>query len=319
MLTIHFINVWDGDAILFESRTGGRCFRMLVDTGSDLIPRVSGLRRNTALEYLQKQGVHTLDLVVITHLHMDHFGDLLEIADHTRIGNIYAPYIPQVREKAVFQACGDPVTDKSLDGLCQCLNRWGLTLDRIRSRQECQILQVSESMEDLELLPGLWGDIIVTDPAKKRNQNAVYDKIICGEDVSYEMMYWASKMRNPGSLRMRLTYAGRKIVLGADCFGALWEKDAAPCHILKVPHHGDRKALTEKLIAGLRPSFAVISCGSEYIERKDRPSAGTIALLKQCGTQIYYTDAFAPEDEEPVIHDAVVMEIREDGRIHVSA
>ena len=319
MLTIHFINVWDGDAILFESHTGNRCFRMLVDTGNALIPRGSGLRRVTALEYLKQHKIHTLDLVVITHLHMDHFGDLQEIAKQIEIRNLYAPYIPGAAERAYIQPCGDPVLDKSMDGLCECLNLWVSTLGYIRDKQDCRIRQIFETRKNMELLPGLLGDIIVTDSAQKQAQNAVYDKILRQEEVSFQMMYWASKMRNPGSLRMNMTYAGRKIVMGADCFGALWEQEAAPCDIFKVPHHGDRKALTEKLAAGLHPSYAVISCGSEYIERKDRPSAGTISLLKQYGAQVYYTDAFAPEDEEPVIHDAIIMEIREDGTIHVSA
>lgn len=370
MLTIHFINVWDGDAILFERRTGRRVFRMLVDTGNDQIPRISGLRRVTALEYLQKHGIRELDLVVITHLHVDHFSDLEEIARHIRIRKLYSPYIPEnyiTGEDAVpvsnvngddvssgsgdgiladkdsaapghassdwsagayaagggnavrtRRFSGDPMVDKSLDGLYKCLDQWVRCIRILSREQDCVLRQTADGAAGLELLPGLAGDLILTDSAKTQAQNAVYDRILRGEEVSFDDMYWASKYRNPGSMRMRLSYCGRQIVMGADCFGALWERDAVPCDILKVPHHGDRKALTETLTAGLHPSYAVISCGSEYIMRKDRPSADTISLLKRYGAQVYYTDAFAPAGEEPVIHEAVVMEIREDGTIHVS-
>jgi len=61
--TVHFINVGQGDAILVEAGDAD----ILVDGG----PGGSGL-----LTYLAGQDVPDIDLLVLTHSHLDHFGGL---------------------------------------------------------------------------------------------------------------------------------------------------------------------------------------------------------------------------------------------------
>ena len=131
------------------------------------------------------------------------------------------------------------------------------------------------------------------------------------------MVWWSSKFRNPGSLRTRLTYAGRRIELAADCYGAAWEASVAweACDILKVPHHGDAKALTPLLVQKLRPAHAVISCSAEYIPRKDRPSLQAVRLLEAAGARVWFTDSFAPPDQAPAHWAAVKFGVTEDGTI----
>ena len=79
MLELHFINVADGDAVLIEEHGEGAPFRMMVDTGR----RDEGVRpgspRRTAAEYLRELGISHIDVLVVTHLHTDHFGDLPEL------------------------------------------------------------------------------------------------------------------------------------------------------------------------------------------------------------------------------------------------
>lgn len=67
-LTVHFIDVGQGDSILI--RAGGRS--MLVDGGrSDAGPKLSS--------YLKSQSVQTIDVLVSTHPHADHIGGLSTI------------------------------------------------------------------------------------------------------------------------------------------------------------------------------------------------------------------------------------------------
>ena len=78
MLLVDFINVGYGDAILLrETETP---FAMLVDCGDARIgrSRPDG-RRITAADYLRREGIRELDLLVLTHLHLDHAGGLTHL------------------------------------------------------------------------------------------------------------------------------------------------------------------------------------------------------------------------------------------------
>ena len=148
-------------------------------------------------------------------------------------------------------------------------------------------------------------------------QKRAWDSMFRGEMIPDAEKAAVSRVRNPASLIFRAEYAGRKLALGADCFGALWEGwDNAPCDLLKVPHHGDRKAMTQALADALRPVHAVVSCGETYIPRKDRPSADTAAMLRKAGTQVWYTGAFAGDPFSPARHwPWIAFQIEKNGRL----
>ena len=145
-----------------------------------------------------------------------------------------------------------------------------------------------------------------------------YLELLENQPLPPGLKYWASKSRNPNSLRLRLTYAGRRIELAGDCYGQVWEgEELAPCDILKVPHHGDRLSLTPLLVEKLRPAHAVISCGAEYIPRKDRPSRQAAELLEARGARVWMTDAFSAPWHPPGWQRAILFQIHEDGTIQV--
>ena len=67
-VTVHFINVGQGDAIFVDTPT----LDMLVDGGS----RAAG---ETVVDYLQELNVTRIDIVVATHPHADHIGGLITV------------------------------------------------------------------------------------------------------------------------------------------------------------------------------------------------------------------------------------------------
>jgi beta-lactamase superfamily II metal-dependent hydrolase len=76
MLTVHFIDVGQGDAIL-------------IDKGDTDILVDGGPTSANALAYLQGQGVDDIDLLVATHPHADHIGGLADVLAQYEVSEIW--------------------------------------------------------------------------------------------------------------------------------------------------------------------------------------------------------------------------------------
>ena len=77
-LTVHFIDVGQGDSILVQTPEGNT---MLIDGG----PKSSG---SSLVSYLKNQGIGKIDLIVSTHPHEDHIGGLVSVINNFEVGNI---------------------------------------------------------------------------------------------------------------------------------------------------------------------------------------------------------------------------------------
>ena len=310
MLRLRFLNVGDGDAIFVEEMAGPRRFRMLVDTGPADVAPAPGSQRITAAEYLKSMGVTWLDTLVITHLHTDHFGGLGAVMDTVDIGTVYSGFFPA----GMGRALAKPQDSKSIRGLTECLNLWSEYTAALERKGTC-LCPITRQWEEIVLTQGLRAVFYGPPAAPWTMQNRVWQAMLRGEEPSGELKYCTAKLRNPCSLRLALLYAGRRIELPGDCYGAVWEDQAQKSDLLKVPHHGDPKALTKTLLSRMDPEWAVISCGEDYIPRKDRPSRRTLELLKDQGTRVWFTDAYAPAGGVPARHRSVDFFIYEDGSV----
>jgi competence protein ComEC len=97
MLLIDFINVGYGDAVLIREDPGGSApFSMLVDCGDiDTGTYYEGSRRISALEFLRGEGVKRLDLLVLSHIHLDHVGGFLSLCRTLEIGELWVNCLPE--------------------------------------------------------------------------------------------------------------------------------------------------------------------------------------------------------------------------------
>lgn len=77
-LTVKVLDIGQGDAILI--RAAGQT--VLVDTG-DIE------HRDKIVAYLKKEGISTIDKVIITHPHADHLGGMPGILENFKVGQIY--------------------------------------------------------------------------------------------------------------------------------------------------------------------------------------------------------------------------------------
>ncbi len=160
----------------------------------------------------------------------------------------------------------------------------------------------------LQLTPDLKMDILCGEPALYRRQREVYDAAYAGERNGYDLIRWAKSM-NVCSLRQRLYYHGREIVLGGDAYAHVWETvNLTPCDILKVPHHGSLASTSRKLLEHLRPKTAVVTVAARRPD--ERPHPYIVSLLREYAEEVYFTDAVEiPGLVEPEFHRSVHLEV----------
>lgn len=77
-LTVKVLDIGQGDSILI--RVAGQT--VLVDTGD-----IS--TRDKMIAYIKKEGITTIDKVIITHPHADHLGGMPGILENFKVGQIY--------------------------------------------------------------------------------------------------------------------------------------------------------------------------------------------------------------------------------------
>lgn len=151
-LTVHFIDVGQGDSILLEY--DGKT--MLVDAGE----RDKGTEVS---EYLREQSISSIDYVVATHPHSDHIGGMDEVLNSFQVGH--------------FIDSGFPHTSKTYENMLTTINEKNIPFE------------VAKKGEKIELDPAV--DIEVLNPeseySDELNENSVVLKVNYGE-VSFLLM-----------------------------------------------------------------------------------------------------------------------------------
>ena len=309
MLRVDFINVGDGDAVLLRCEDGGRTRTILVDCGRPHVEFVQGSKRGSCLDWLMREGVDHIDLMVISHLHFDHFGGALAVLRHIPVANMIALYLPPEKTRWIALARREV---KTIVGLCDSLNLWNDTVALAKSLgTECREAVAEHfSLGDVRL------ELTLPDPALRARQKALFDALYTGLDPPEEELRLVSSERNCSSLILVAEYAGRRILLPGDSYASYWQEAALPpCDILKLPHHGDGKSMNESLLRSLSPEYAVVSCQNDPTQKKDRPNAQVLALLLAQVPRVLCTENRPFPFYPAATHDALRFEIAADGGI----
>jgi beta-lactamase superfamily II metal-dependent hydrolase len=315
MLVLDFINVGNGDSILVrEVENGTQKFAMLVDCGHDNLVRDdhpgeldSRSQRVYAGDFLKKQGVDHLDVLLLTHFHRDHIGGLGRVLEAVTVDRLLTTYVPP-KDGGDLEPDKDMQFPKAARNLLRCVNLYASALydhpDQVRELVE----QPGDRMETYQLTDQLSMDVLFGEPSLYPRQKAVYDAAFQGERNAYDLLHWGKAM-NVSSTRQRLYYHGKEIMLGGDAYAHLWETvSCTPCDILKVPHHASLDSTTRKLLEHLRPKIAVVCVAARRPD--ERPHPYIISLLKEYAEEVYFTDAVdIPGLVEPEFHESVHIEI----------
>lgn len=100
-LIVHYIDAGQGDATLLE----GHNFTILIDAGRHDSREV--------LEYLDQLALRKLDLVVGTHPHSDHIGQLAEVLQRYEVQEVWLS--GETHTSKTFEKVIDTIAEKSMD------------------------------------------------------------------------------------------------------------------------------------------------------------------------------------------------------------
>lgn len=287
MLEIIVFNVGDGDAALLRlNRPDKNSINILIDSGRPELPEHPLSQRATAVEHLREWHIDHLDVMILTHLHIDHIGGAADILDAMPVRRMIVPYLPTCRAETLPRQTEGELAEK-WNELCRVLLRWQLTVEK--ARQQGTVIATAWE-EPVFSADGLTVEEIL--PGKSiLHQQMLYDRIYQGEQIPAEEWYPVAKCRNPESLMEHITYGGRRILFCGDRYAETFSDGIyGPCDLVKLPHHGDPKAMTEELLHGLHPQYALISCQLDPRKKKDRPNEEVVALLKKNGVEVLCTE-----------------------------
>lgn len=245
-LTVHFFDVGQGDAALIISPTGKT---VLIDGG----PPESGAKLARRLRELVQGPV---DLVILTHPHLDHLGGLTK----------------------ALQAVGarrfmDPGFDHPSDAYRDLLDFVGKNVGQVMVPTPNP--QTPESL----LTVGLGEGVTLTVLWPRRPQ----------EDFLHDTRSDA----NSNSIVTKLTYGKTAFFFTGDAEpdteAALLRKNIDfTSTVLKVGHHGGKHSSTKAFLAAIQPKAAVISCGAgnDY----GHPTSEALERLSAVGARLFRTD-----------------------------
>lgn len=205
----------------------------------------------TVLDKLEERGVSRLDLVVLTHPHSDHLAGLVDVVRSIPVGRIL--------DSGITDGHNEDYREFRMAAMSKGVAR---TVAR-----EGQVIQVSRSTR-LEVLHPV-------ETAGGKPESAGYDNL------------------NDCSIVIMAGIGGARVLLAGD-IEAEGQRDMLglhpdlSCDVLKVPHHGDARAMTRELVGARGPSLALVSVGRD--NNFGHPSERCLELAQEYGARLFRTD-----------------------------
>ncbi|MFK7693193.1 ComEC/Rec2 family competence protein [Paenibacillus sp. HJGM_3] len=244
MFTVRYMCMrWDkptGDCILMRA-PGGET--MLVDSG---VPHTA----SQVLDYLDRLGVETLDIVLLTHPHLDHVGGMARILEEKYVQQLYTINI----------SLEDLYTDAYRDA------------EEVLARKQIPRLVVEEGVK-FRLGPDV--EIEVLSPDKGMNPaefESKHDSVI-----------------NHHSMVYRVTYKRNSFLFSTDIYEPreqmLIEKygDRLKADMMHAPHHGSTSSSSVPYITAVNPQISVVS-----FRVNNRVTAEILARYRALGVTPYH-------------------------------
>jgi len=327
MLKITFINVGYGDSILVEELKGSkRSFSMLLDAGSPL----DGMYRKAykqwpgripAFRYLESHEITKLDMLLLSHFHIDHVGGMPIIMEKNSYGEIWSNY--SLGESFDFKDHVYREIDNSVAREMQHSLMLLSKTEQLAKASGKELKIVSEPFFSVLLGSEMKLDFYGRDPRLARLTDKLIHTIAMNRSGSETKaaLLELDKIQNSAGFALRVSYNGASILFTADLPYSYWNsfmsnKDSLHADILKMPHHGQEDGISQNLAKAISPRYAVF-CVSE-----DNPfgcPAAEIFRKFNEGVKFFATGNIEvlPFLPQQIPHTAVIFEINDSEDIKV--
>ena len=320
-IKLTFVNVGYGEAILlegYENEKDKADFVAVIDGGSRDAMEYEGSDsgRIPLIDYMRKQQMEQVNLLIVTHPHEDHICGLIPVVEEYHPMCIYQilpiTYQKEIMRKLNPYVCGN----KYRQNFIKALNDSILLTELIESYGGKNLLTSDELqnafLEDIRckvLAPSCECFIQLTEAVKnlyRENRKS---------DFLQQLEVLDAAMNNY-SLVLQFSCNGRQILLPGDmnAAGLLMIKDKLKkVDIFKVGHHGQKDSISEEVLDILSPDIIVCCASSD--NRFDSACPKFLSSTRNRGINLFFSDC--PEGEgislEP--HQAVSFWIEENSKI----
>nr|WP_211194604.1 ComEC/Rec2 family competence protein [Pyxidicoccus fallax] len=245
-LTVYFFDVGQGDAALVVSPTGKT---VLIDGG----PPEARERLTRRLKELVREP---LDLVILTHPHLDHLGGLTQA-------------LKAVGAKRFM----DPGFDHPSDAYRDLLDFVGTSVGQVMTPEPSAqaphtllTIGLGEGASLTVLWPRVPQEPFLDNTRSDPNSNSIVAKLTYGK-TAFLFTGDAEPETEAALLQKRIDFSST---------------------VLKVAHHGGKHSSTAAFLAAVKPKAAVISCGAgnDY----GHPTAEALERLGTAGARVFRTD-----------------------------
>lgn len=193
---------------------------------------------------------HSIELVILSHVHDDHLSGLLEV-------------LPRYTVKEILMTCDEPINSSIYDNFLELLK---IKAVKIICAEENLTLELQNAKLET-IYPSKVCDWCLKDPGG--NNSSLVFKITLDNGQSF--LFSGDIEASAEEEILKNIYL---------------EKITAD--ILKVPHHGSDTSLTEEFLKAVNPSEAIIFVGAD--NKFGHPSLRTIKRLERNGVNILRTD-----------------------------
>ncbi|MBC8232596.1 MBL fold metallo-hydrolase [bacterium] len=249
-LNVAFLDVGQGDSTVIILPDGRSA--ILVDCPEGQAPVV--------FDFLESHRIQVIEYAFITHSHFDHAGGMVDLINRFRSEGGEARYLAYLHDQPVSDDKDERKKYRHLlRGLAKIGRRGTRLLYPIASDGTVKIGEVL-----LQVLHPTQAD--------------------CSDALA---MSNRDEARNDISVVLRIEYAGRRVLLGADVQGQGWSWIASrhtdlQADIFKFPHHGawyDKGTLIPEILNRIRPGYVIISVGTR--NNYNHPSENTFKELRK--------------------------------------
>jgi len=268
-LVVTFLDVGHGDAVIIRFREGHQVRTIVIDGGGPS-------RAGELLEYLLRNTITMVDLLVATHVDRNHIAGLLPVAESDRvtIHNFWGPGCASTKPSVKGLRTGDERAYQRL---------YSRIAQRVRPEHiACPTRGVP--------LPGIFAEasIAALNPPKANVLKPV------PPDAPPKKPAELAFEQNELSLVLHLECHGIRVLLPGDVEGAFWAAAATDpdlqryldVNIFKVPNYG-RPGMPDAVASFLRTEYAVFSLGAK---EDGGPSPEALSLMKQIDAEVLCTE-----------------------------